>query len=94
MVKGSRVLVFGTGSYGLGKVMELRPPDDLPDLSRLPGCPPVDVIREIMRERGVTRVALISVSGYPEGSRMFAALEIGNGWQDLHGQALVISEQN
>ena len=83
-----RISAAGQG-VALGRVEDIRPPAEMPDIAgfsdRCEFTP-----REIMREWGVTRVAMISYHASREHELMFAALEVDGEWYDLQRQHLTL----
>jgi hypothetical protein len=83
-----RISAAGQGAV-IGRVEDIRPPAEMPDLAgfstRGEFAP-----RQIMREWGVTRVAMISYHATREQELMFAALEVDGEWYDLQRQHLTL----
>jgi hypothetical protein len=82
----SRVRVTGTPGTVLGRVEEIRPVAELPDLPEVGWPAP----KSILVEWGVARVAMITYHASPDQQFMFTALEIGGEWFDLQRQKLEI----
>ena len=73
----------------IGKIEDIRTPDETPQIE---GFAPSGELnpQQIMREWGVTRVAVITYIQVPGKSLMFVALEIDGEWYDLQRQKLTI----
>ena len=87
----SRVQITGAAGTVIGRVEEIRPVAELPDLPEtgLPVGGPF-APKNILVEWGVARVAMITYHASPDQQFMFAALEIGGEWFDLQHQKLEI----
>ena len=69
---------------------DIRPPAEMPDLAGFTTRGEFSP-RAIMREWGVTRVAMIRYHVRPDQELMFAALEVDGGdWYDLQHQRLTL----
>ena len=92
--KGSLVRVSSPAAGTvLGRVEDLNAPADLPDLPR-EFCPPGTAAktRALLVADGCRQVA--AISHFHDGDRViFIALENANGWWDLQGQQLTITEE-
>ncbi len=88
--KGDRVLVAGMPGEVIGEVLEAATPDEMPDLG--PGSFSKEA-KDLMREM---RVDLILLIGHKHDGRdvCFFAVHNPDGWFDLHGQKLAISNSN
>jgi hypothetical protein len=86
-----RVKITGAAGTVIGRVEEVRPVAEMPDLPET-GLPVTGEFapKNILVEFGVTRVAAITYHTSPEQQFMFAALEIGGEWFDLRKQKLEI----
>jgi hypothetical protein len=74
------------GRVVIGRVEEMRRPDELP---HLPGMS-AEAARETLQEWGVSRVAIISYHTSPDSQFLFVALEVEGHWFDLKRNALEI----
>ena len=84
-----RISVPGQGA-AIGRVEDIRPPAEIPDLAGFATRGEFSP-RAIMREWGVTRVAMIRYHVRPDQELMFAALEVvGGDWYDLQHQRLTL----
>jgi hypothetical protein len=85
MTVGDLVEIAGPPGVVVGRVEELRPPQELPDLPELSS----GAARAVLAELEVSRVALLS---YHYGAQrvVFAALESSGQWFDLRGQQLTL----
>lgn len=83
MTTGSKVLIEGETSWGVGIVEEIRAVEHLPHIE---GAPSREIVQSIMGEMRVERVAVISC-----GTFVFCALEADGSWWDLQGQRLSIT---
>ena len=83
-----RISAPGVGAC-FGRIEDIGAAADMPDL---PGFDTSGEFapREMMREGGVTRHAMISYHRTPEQEVIFTALEIGGDWYDLHRQKLTL----
>jgi hypothetical protein len=80
---GAVVRIKGETSWSVGRIEEMRKPEDLPEIV---GAPSAELAAAILKEWQVTRIAIISHCGL-----IFAALETAEGWWDLNHQALIIT---
>jgi hypothetical protein len=83
-----RISAAGQGA-AIGRVEDIRPPAEMPDLAGF-STQSEFVPREIMREWGVTRVAMISYHATRDQDLIFAALEVDGEWYDLQSQRLTL----
>ena len=83
---GDRVLVAGEAGRVIGDVLAVWTPDQV---SEIEGAPPVEQVREILREFEVDLLLLIE---HKHNGRdvCFFALRHPGGWRDLRGQNLTI----
>src|SRR5262245_52574869 len=79
------------GRTAIGRIEDIRRPEDMPDIAGS-GAPTDGEFapRSILKEWGVSRLAMISYDVWPGQTVMFAALEIGGAWYDLKRQELVL----
>ena len=84
-----RVRISGEAGTVIGRVEDVRTIAEMPDLPEL-GLPIAGEFapKNILRELGAERVAMISYHVSPDSQLMFAALEIGGEWFDLQHQKL------
>jgi hypothetical protein len=84
-----RICAPGRGAC-IGRIEDIRTPDDLPDI---PGAWPQTgefSPRQIVRDWGVSRVAMISYEPTAGQELVFMALEVAGEWYDLHRQHLML----
>jgi len=82
----ARVRVTGAAGEVLGRVEEIRPAAEVPDISGFD----MEAGRKAFAALGVSRVAFISYYVASNCGLMFAALEIDGKWFDLLHQELTI----
>lgn len=87
----ARVRISGKAGIVIGRIEDLRTVDEMPDLPEL-GLPVAGewAPKNILRERGVERVAAISYHYTPHSEVMFWALAVGDKWYDLQGEELTL----
>lgn len=83
----TRVKIMAEGIPAvIGRVEDIRPPAELPDVDGMRA----ELPRSVLEEWGVTRLAMISYYAFPNSQVMFCALEIGGKWYDLHRKELAL----
>jgi hypothetical protein len=84
---GTRVRISGPPGVCVGRIEDIRAINELPPV---PGFAEVKRVHVILREKGVTRLALVSYFMGPHQEVAFTAVEIAGEWFDLNGQALTL----
>lgn len=89
LTNNARIRITGDAGTVIGRVEDVRTVAEMPDLPEL-GLPTAGEFapKNILRELGAERVAMISYHSSPDAELMFAALEIGGEWFDLQHQKL------
>ena len=86
-----RVRISGEAGTVVGRVEEIRPVDDMPELPELGFATAGEFApKSIMQEFGIERVASISYNATPNAQYLFTAVEIAGEWFDLKRNKLTI----
>lgn len=83
----TRVRISGPPGVCVGRIEDIRGINELPPA---PGFAEMKIVNAIMRDKGVTRLALVSYFMTEHQEVAFTAVEIAGEWFDLNGQALTL----
>jgi hypothetical protein len=89
----TRVRISGAPGVCIGRIEDIRGINELPPV---PGFTEMKYVNAVLRERGVTRLAVVSYFMTEHQEVAFTAVEIAGEWFDLQGQAIqleVIGQQ-
>jgi hypothetical protein len=82
---GTRVQISGAAGVVVGRIEDIRGINELPPV---PGFAEMKIVNAVLRDKGVTRLALVSYFMTEHQEVAFTAVEIAGEWFDLQGQAI------